>query len=213
VLPLNAATRPPDEAEVLFTVISNGVTAADAFPAASVNEPNATDTAAAPPTEGEAVNVAVYDVLLTDWKLLSVPNVALTPASSNVDVASLAVNVTVDVPPEFTELGFALTVMVGKTPSITIAFAPPMLLELLGTVDEVMVLPAVSSTVPIVKLETVKSEVVCPDETVYVPVSKVPADAAVNVTVIPVLSVTVMVFPDLIASLVVAEMFTVAPIA
>ena len=59
MLPLNAATRPPDDDEVLFTVISNGVTAADALPAASVNEPNATDTAAAPPTEGDAVNVAV----------------------------------------------------------------------------------------------------------------------------------------------------------
>jgi hypothetical protein len=213
VLPLKAATRPPDDAEVLFTVISNGVTADDVFPTTSVNDPDVTDTTAAPPTDGEAVNVAVYDVLLTVWKLLSVPNVALTSASSNVDVASLAVNVTVDVPPEFTEIGFALTVIVGTTPSITIAFAPAMLFEPLGTVDEVMVLPAVSSTVPMVKLETVKSEVVCPDETVYVPVSEVPADAAVNVTVVPVLSVTVMVFPDLIASLVVAEMFTVAPIA
>jgi hypothetical protein len=190
-----------------------GNAAVDALLAASVNDPDVTDTTAAPPTDGEAVNVAVYDVLLADWKLLSVPNVALTSASSNVDVASLAVNVTVDVPPEFTEIGFALTVIVGTTPSITIAFAPAMLFEPLGTVVEVMALPAVSSTVPMVKLETVKSEDDCPDETVYVPASEVPADAAVNVTVVPVLSVTVMVFPDLIASLVVAEMFTVAPIA
>ncbi len=136
-----------------------------------------------------------------------------TSASANVVVASLAVKVMVDVPPELTDVGLALTVMVGTTPSITMAFAPPMLLEPLGTDVEVMALPAVSRTVPIVKLETVKSEDDCPEETVYVPVSEVPADAAVSVTVAPVLSVTAMVFPDLIASLVVAEMFTVAPIA
>jgi hypothetical protein len=145
--------------------------------------------------------------------LLSVPNVADTSASANVEVASLAVKVMVDVPPELTDVGLALTVMVGTTPSITMAFAPPMLLEPLGTVVEVIALPAVSSTDPMVKLETVKSEDDCPDETVYVPVSEVPADAAVSVTVAPVLSVTVMVLPDRIASLVVAEMFTVAPIA
>jgi len=103
---LNAATRPPDEAEVLLTVISNGVTAPDAFPAASVNEPNVMDTTAVPPTDGEAVNVARYEVLLTVWKLLSVPSVALTSSSANVVVASFALNVTVDVPPEFTEIGF-----------------------------------------------------------------------------------------------------------
>ena len=136
-----------------------------------------------------------------------------TSASANVVVASLAVKVMVDVPPELTDVGLALTVMVGTTPSITMAFAPPMLLEPLGTVVEVIALPAVSSTDPMVKLETVKSEDDCPDETVYVPVSEVPADAAVSVTVAPVLSVTVMVLPDRIASLVVAEMFTVAPIA
>jgi hypothetical protein len=60
------ATRPPDDDNVLFTVISAGVTAADAFPTASVNEPNVTDTTAVPPTDGEAVNVALYEVLLVD---------------------------------------------------------------------------------------------------------------------------------------------------
>jgi hypothetical protein len=138
----------------------------------------------------------VYDVLLTVWKLLSEPNVAVTSASANVDVASLAVNVTVDVPAELTDAGLATTVIVGTTPSITIAFAPAILLAPLGTVVDIIALPAVSSTVPIVKLETVKSEDDCPDATVYVPVREVPADAAVNVTVTPVLSVTVMVLPD-----------------
>jgi predicted small integral membrane protein len=48
--------------------------------------------------------------------------------------------------------------MVGTTPSITIAFVAAILLALLGIVVDVIALPAVSATVPIVKLETVKSE-------------------------------------------------------
>ena len=209
---LNAATRPPDDA-VLFTETLPVCAIAVALPAASVNDPDVTVTTAVPPTDVAAVKVAVYTVLLVVWKLLSVPKVALMSANEKFDVASLAVNVTVEVPPELTDDGLATTVIVGTTPSITIALAPAMLLVPLGTVVEVIALPAVSSTVPIVKLETVRSEDDCPDVTVYVPVSEVPADAAVNVTVVPVLSVTVMVFPDLIASLVVAEMFTVPPIA
>ena len=124
---------------------------------------------------------------------------ALTSASANVDVASLAVNVTVDVPAELTDEGLATTVIVGTTPSITMAFAPAMLLAPLGTVVDVIALPAVSATVPIVKLATVKSEVVSPDCTVYVPVNDVPAEAAVSNTVRsvdPVSNVTVNVLPD-----------------
>ena len=196
VLPLCAATRPPDDAVVLFTVTLPVNAAADAFPFASLNEPEATVTTAVPPTDCAAVNVAVYDVLLEDWKLLRVPKVDEISASANVVVASLAVKVIVDVPPELTEVGLALTVIVGTTPSITIAFAPPMLLDPLGTVVEVMALPAVSSTVPIVNEDTVKSEDELPEATVYVPVSVVPADAAVSVTVAPELSETVSVLPD-----------------
>ena len=81
-----------------------------------------------------------------------------TSASANVVVASLAVKVMVDVPPELTDVGLALTVMVGTTPSITIAFVAAILLAILGIVVDVIALPAVSATVPIVKLETVKSE-------------------------------------------------------
>jgi hypothetical protein len=91
-------------------------------------------------------------------KLLSVPRVALTSSSANVVVDFVEVNVTVDVPPEFTDDGSATTVMVGTTPSITIAFVAAILLALLGIVVDVIALPAVSATVPIVKLETVKSE-------------------------------------------------------
>jgi hypothetical protein len=120
----------------------------------------------------------------------------------------------VDVPPELTDDGLALTVIVGTTPSITMAFAPAILLAPLGTVVAVIALPAASATVPIVKLETVKSEVVSPDCTVYVPVSDVSADAAVSNTVrsvVPVSRVTVSEFPDRIASLVVATMLIDAP--
>lgn len=111
------------------------------------------------------MNVAVYVVPLPE-KLLSVPNVALMSASAKFVVVFVDVNVTVEVPPELTEDGLATTVMVGTTPSMTIAFAPAMLLAPLGTVVAVIALPAVSAIVPMVKLETVKSEVVSPDCTV-----------------------------------------------
>jgi hypothetical protein len=87
-------------------------------------------------------------------------------------------------------------VTVGTTPSTTKAFTSAILFAPLGTVVEVIALPAVSRIVPIVKLETVKSEDDCPTPTVYVPDSEVPADAVVNVTVAPVSSVTVSVLPD-----------------
>ena len=89
----------------------------DALLAESVNEPDETVMVAVPPTDCAAVNVAVYDVLLTAVKLLNVPSVALTSTSANVDVASLAVNVTVDVPPELNDDGLALTVIVGAVVS------------------------------------------------------------------------------------------------
>jgi hypothetical protein len=85
---------------------------------------------------------------------------------------------------------------VGAVVSITIAFAPAMLFTPVGTVVDVIALPAVSATVPIVKLDTVKSAEFCADATVYVPVSVVPADTAVSGTVAPVSSVTVSVLPD-----------------
>ena len=65
-----------------------------------------------------------------------------------------------------------------------------------GTVVDVIALPAVSATVPIAKLDTVRSAEFSPAPTVYVPVSVVPAEAAVKSTVAPVSSVTVSVFPD-----------------
>ena len=85
---------------------------------------------------------------------------------------------------------------VGAVVSTTIAFDPAMLLAPVGTVVDAIALPAVSATVPIVKLDTVKSDEFCDAPTVYVPDSVVPADAAVNSTVAPVSSVTVSVLPD-----------------
>ena len=85
---------------------------------------------------------------------------------------------------------------VGAVVSMTIALAPAMLFPPDGTVVEVIALPTASATVPMVKLETVRSAEFCADVTVYVPVSVVPADAAVSSTVAPVSSVTVSVLPD-----------------
>ena len=100
---------------------------------------------------------------------------------------------------------------VGAVVSITIALTPAMLFTPVGTVVDVIALPAVSATVPIVKLETVRSDDVCDAPTVYVPLNVVPADAAVNSTVAAVSSVTVNVLPDWTASFVVAAMLIVAP--
>jgi hypothetical protein len=200
---------------VLFTVTLPVNAAADAFPFASLNEPVATVTTAVPPTDCAAVNVAVYDVLLEDWKLLRVPKVDEISASANVVVASLAVKVIVDVPPELTEVGLALTVMVGTTPSITNALFCAILLATKGIVVDVIALPAVSSTVPIVNESAVKSAETSPDCTVYVPVNEVPAETAVNTTAlstVPVSNVTVIVLPERTASLVVALIAIVEPI-
>jgi hypothetical protein len=51
VLPLSAATRPPEEVVVLFTVMLPVNAAVDALPAASINDPDATVTTAVPPTD------------------------------------------------------------------------------------------------------------------------------------------------------------------
>ena len=83
-----------------------------------------------------------------------------------------------------------------------------------GIVVDVIALPAVSSTVPIVNDAAVKSAETSPDCTVYVPVNVVPAEAAVNTTVlstVPVSNVTVMVLPDRTVSLAVAVMLMVCP--
>jgi hypothetical protein len=88
------------------------------FPAASENEPDATDITAVPPADGDAVNVAEYVVPLPEM-VLRVPNVVLTSAAAKLVVASLEVNVIVDVPPEATVVAVAVMFIVGTTPSTT----------------------------------------------------------------------------------------------
>jgi hypothetical protein len=89
-----------------------------AFPAASVNEPDTTVITAVPPTDGDAVNTAVYVVPLPEMAL-SVPNVALTSPVAKEVVASVEVNVIVAVPPEATVTTVGVIVIVGTTPSTT----------------------------------------------------------------------------------------------
>ena len=95
---------------------------------------------------------------------------------------------------------------VGAEVSTTSAFEPAMLFDPVGTAVLAMALPAVSRTVPTVKLETVRSALLSPDAMVYVPVKAVLAVAAVSVTVAPLFSVATMLPPDRTVSLIVAEM-------
>jgi hypothetical protein len=184
----------------LVIVISRVEAAVVAFPAASVNEPDATVTTAVPPTDGDAVNTALYVVPLPVIAL-SVPSVALTSPVANEVVASVEVNVIVAVPPEATVITAGVIVIVGTTPSTTNALACAILLASAGIVVDVIALPAVSRTAPAVNVNdaAVKSAETSPDCTVYVPVNDVPAEAAVNTTVlstVPVSNVTVIELPD-----------------
>ena len=148
--------RPPEEPAVI--VISRVKETVVALPAVSVNEPDPTVITAVPVVnDDDAVNVAVYVVPLPEMEL-SVPNVALTSPVAKEVVASVELNVIDTVPPAATVVAAGLIVIVGTTPSTTMAFAAAMLLEMFGIVVDVIALPAVSATVPIVKLETVKSE-------------------------------------------------------
>lgn len=86
------------------------------FDAASENDPDAMVMTAVPPVDGEAVNVAVYDVPDPE-NPVSAPRVEETSDAANVVVDSLAVKVTVDVEPDVTELGLELIVIVGDNVS------------------------------------------------------------------------------------------------
>jgi hypothetical protein len=75
------------------------------------------------------------------------------------------------------------------------------LLPTAGNAVDVIALPAVSRTALAVNVNdaAVKSAETSPDCTVYVPVNDVPAEAAVNTTVlstVPVSNVTVIELPD-----------------
>ena len=80
-----------------------------------------------------------------------------------------------------------------------------------GITVEAMALPATSWTPLITKLATVRSALLSPAPTVYVPVRVVPVAAAVSTTVSPVSSVTVICAPACTASLIVAVTSMTAP--
>jgi hypothetical protein len=134
--------------------------------------------------------------------------------TSNAETSTKTVGVSSDVTssdddtPESLSLLRSGTPNAGDSVSITIAFAPAMLLVPDGKVVELIGFPTVSSTVPMTKFKTVRSAEFSPAAMVYVPTRDVPADAAVRVTVAPVSSVTTIVFPDCTSSLVVAVILT-----
>ena len=191
----------------IVTVVDCGdeVSEVCALPAVSVIEKDAAavnvETVAPPPAVADDVAVTVHTVVEVCTipvkaeifvKLKSVPD---TVDKLEQTIVSLPVTVNVIVP-DVEVAADAANVTVGAVVSMTIAFAPAMLLAPVGTVVDVIALPVVSATVPIVNELTVKSDDVSPACTVYVPVKLVPAEAAVNITVRSVSSVTVSVFPD-----------------
>ena len=108
--------RPPEDDDVLLTVTFSVKADVLAFVAESLNDPDATVITAVPPVDGDPVNVAVYVVPVPE-RLERVPNVTVMSSRVNVDVVSLAVKVIVDVPPDDTEVGSALIVIVGAAVS------------------------------------------------------------------------------------------------
>lgn len=84
----------------------------------------------------------------------------------NEGVVSLVMSSVPETPVSLAASRFGAPIAVGATVSITIALAPATLLSPDGTVVDVMALPAVSATVPTVKLETFKSAELWPAETV-----------------------------------------------
>ena len=131
-----------------------------------------------------------------------------SPATAVVElIDSLNVRVTC-VPAVFA----AAELKVGAVVSMTIACAPAMLLAPVGTDVDVIALPAVSVGALVKTYDvTVKSALLSPVPTVYVPVSVVEV-ALVSTTVSPVSSVTVIDAPSATASLRVAVILTVVPI-
>jgi hypothetical protein len=182
----------------IVTVEPVAAVAGPVLPAASVAPPLAKRGITVPSEQPEIVTVRVLPESVPGSKVQSVavPVVvklaAVTPVT---DSENVSVYVSVSAP-----VGVAVTAVkldtVGAVVSITIALEPAMLFAPVGTVVDVIALPAVSATVPIVKLDTVRSDEVSPAPTVYVPVSDVPADAAVNTTSAPVSNITVNVSPD-----------------
>jgi hypothetical protein len=110
-----------------------------------------------------ADDVCVIDVI--DEILVSVKSVPAVVDNVVQSIASLPVSVNVS--EEVVAVADdAARVTVGADVSMTIAFDPAMLLVPDGTVVDVIALPAVSATVPMVKLDTVRSAEFCAAATV-----------------------------------------------
>lgn len=98
--------------------------------------------------------------------------VPVAPASNavtttvRVGVVSDVLSSVLDTPESLAASRFGTPIALGAVVSTTIWLEPAMLLVPVGRVVEVIALPAVSATVPIVKLETVKSAEVWPAATV-----------------------------------------------
>jgi hypothetical protein len=193
-------------------VIDSDEESSPAFPAASdwndtiVHVPSASVPSVHTPAT--RVHVTFDEPTLVALTVPVAPTSSAVTETLIVGVLSVVTLSDDDTPVSLDESRFGTPIATGAVVSITIALAPATLLASNGTVVDVIALPTVSATEPTVKLETFKSAELWPAETVYVPVSEVPADAAVSVTVAPVSSVTVSVFPDCTLSLVVAVMFT-----
>jgi hypothetical protein len=152
----------------VIVVVAVAADAGPVLPAVSVAPPT-TKTGMTVPSP-QLVIVTVRDepesVPGANEQLVAEPEFEKSPAatpvtdSENVSVyAMLAALVGVDCADEKLDT-------VGAVVSITIALAPAILLAPDGTVVDVIALPAVSATVPIVKLETVRSDDVCDAPTV-----------------------------------------------
>ena len=128
--------RPPDDDAVFVTAMFTVNAVVLAFEFASEIVPDATVMTAVPPVDGDAVNVAVYEVPLPE-KLVRVPNRAETSAEVNVVTDSLTVKVTVAAEPDVNDAGLALIDTVGAAVSY----------EILSELEAVLSFPAASVNV------------------------------------------------------------------
>jgi hypothetical protein len=153
---------------IVIVVLDVEAEAGPVLPAASVAPPDANTGITVP--SPQLVIVTVRDVPESvpgeNEQPDAVPEFEKSPAATPVTDSE---NVTVyENDAAFVGDAWALVKVdtVGAVVSITIAFAPAMLFVPVGTVVDVIALPAVSATVPIVKLDTVRSAEFCAAATV-----------------------------------------------
>ena len=127
------------------------------------------EVTAPPPAVAVEVAVIVQRVFevwaideIAEMPAVSVKSVPAVVESDVQSSCSLPVTVNVIVADVAVAADEARVAVVGAVVSMTIALAPAILLASVGRVVDVMALPALSATVPIVKLATVRSLVVSP---------------------------------------------------